>query len=195
MGFTQYLAASSGLVTTTQGWYPYLAPVLAPPRQVSLYTILVSAATGLLDHSTPLQVHMLGHHIWHILVYEVDTLRMPSQVIWEVVCQVHHLRTPSEVIPLVCGSMDTMPGYLSGGLCSWTPYLVLCCYGSQDHYTPIQTSGTTYVRYTISSTPSVVVHMLGGRMDTMYCYGCYATSAPTSYLWSWVCPGTSPDTL
>jgi hypothetical protein len=39
MGFTQYLAASSGLVTTTQGWYPYLAPVLAPPRQVSLYTI------------------------------------------------------------------------------------------------------------------------------------------------------------
>jgi hypothetical protein len=54
MGFTQYLAASSGLVTTTQGWYPYLAPVLAPPRQVSLYTILVSAATGLQDHSTPL---------------------------------------------------------------------------------------------------------------------------------------------
>jgi hypothetical protein len=101
---------------------------------------------------------------------------------------------PYEVIPLVGGSMDTMPGYLSGGLCSWTPYLVLCCYGSQDHYTPIQTSGTTYVRYTISSTPSVVVHMLGGRMDTMSCYGCYATSAPTSYLWSWVCPGTSPDT-
>jgi hypothetical protein len=94
MGFTQYLAASSGLVTTTQGWYPYLAPVLAPPRQVSLYTILVSAATGLQDHSTPLQVHVLGHHIWHILVYEVDTLRMPSQVIWKVVCQVHHLRTP-----------------------------------------------------------------------------------------------------
>jgi hypothetical protein len=94
MGFTQYLAASSGLVTTTQGWYPYLAPVLAPPRQVSLYTILVSAATGLQDHSTPLQVHLLGHHIWHILVYEVDTLRMPSQVIWEVVCQDTHLRTP-----------------------------------------------------------------------------------------------------
>jgi len=68
MGFTQYLAASSGLVTTTQGWYPYLAPVLAPPRQVSLYTILVSAATGLQDHSTPLQVHAMGHHIWHILV-------------------------------------------------------------------------------------------------------------------------------
>ena len=55
MGFTQYLAASSGLVTTTQGWYPYLAPVLAPPRQVSLYTIsgvCCYGSTGPLHTST-----------------------------------------------------------------------------------------------------------------------------------------------
>jgi hypothetical protein len=117
MGFTQYLAASSGLVTTTQGWYPYLAPVLAPPRQVSLYTIsgvCCYGSTGPLHTSTGTspgtpylaypgirggypQDAISGHLGGGMSGY-------PSQ------------DTPYEVIPLVGGSMDTMPRYLSGGI-------------------------------------------------------------------------------
>jgi hypothetical protein len=44
-----------------------------------------------------------------------------------VVCQDTHLRTPYEVIPLVGGSMDTMPRYLSGGILRSSHLYSLSC--------------------------------------------------------------------
>ena len=45
-----------------------------------------------------------------------------------------------------------------------------CCYGSQDHYTPVRTSGTGMTGYPYLDTTYEVVHLVGGHgyhaMDT-----------------------------
>ena len=64
MGFTQYLVPHPGLHTTTLGWHPYLATVLAPPRQVYLvHHIWCCAATG--HRTTPHLVQV--QYLWYIM--------------------------------------------------------------------------------------------------------------------------------
>ena len=102
-------------------------------------------------------------------------------------------------------------GYLSGGLCSCTPYLVLCCYGSQDHYTPMRTSGTGMSGYPYRDTTAEVVHLVGGYVyhatgylsggSCIWYVGCQDTHLRTPhlrwYIW-WVdlwipCQDTSQE--
>ena len=140
------------------GWTTYTSRhTPLPEHSVLWYSILVRHVGGvpLIGTATVLCLLPMEPMVPHLLRYPTDTCatRTPSMSPYGcgIPCGLYAVSRTSfrpphyypGLVSLSCyGAMHLHARYISG-----TPYLVLCCYGSQDHSTPVRTSGTGMTGY------------------------------------------------